>query len=79
MIARCNAASQFLTPALIFKDVNKNQAFIDGLPPGSDVRVNRISSFISTLIKWFTELFAACLRLLLKITLLALGSYDRAS
>jgi hypothetical protein len=43
----------------MFMDVNRKEDFGDGLPPGSDVYVNRISSYISTelYIKWFTENF----------------------
>jgi hypothetical protein len=48
-----------LLPVLIFKDVNKTQEFADGLPPGSEVYMDRKSSYISTdsFVKWFIEHF----------------------
>ena len=48
-----------MSPVLIFKDVNKTQQFADGLPPGSEVYMNRKSSYISTepFVKWFLERF----------------------
>jgi len=56
-MAFCNAAGQFLLTVLISKDVSKKQEFGDGLPPGSDVYMNRKSSYISTgfIIKCFRE------------------------
>jgi hypothetical protein len=39
--ACCNAADQLLLLVLIFKDIYKKQEFDDGLPPGSDVNMNR--------------------------------------
>ena len=57
VIACCNAAGQFLLTVLISKDVSKKQEFGYGLSPGSDVHMNRKSSYISTglFIKWFRE------------------------
>ena len=59
ILACCNAAGQFMPPILIFKGVNKKQELADGLPPGSDVYMNKKSSYISTelFFRWFTEHF----------------------
>jgi hypothetical protein len=48
VIARCNAAIQFLPSLLICKGVNKKQEFGDGLYPGSYMYMNRKSTCIST-------------------------------
>jgi hypothetical protein len=48
VIVCSNVAGQFLPPALIFKVLNKKQEFRDGLPPWSDLYVNRKSSGVST-------------------------------
>ena len=44
---------------IIFNDVNIKQQFGDGLPPRSDVYVNRKSSYLSTdlFITWITQRF----------------------
>jgi hypothetical protein len=57
VIACCKAAGQFLLTVLISKDVSKKQEFGDGLPPGSDVYMNRKSSCIrlGLFMKWFRE------------------------
>lgn len=59
VIGCCNAAGQFLPPVLIFKGVNRKPELADGLPPGSDVYMNKKSSYISTDLfhRWFTEHF----------------------
>jgi hypothetical protein len=56
VIACSNAAGEFLPSVLIFKDVNKEQEFGDGLPSGSCVYMkgNRRTDFFT---KWFTELY----------------------
>jgi hypothetical protein len=41
VIACSDAADQFLSLVIIFKDVKKKQEFDDGLPPGSNVNTNR--------------------------------------
>jgi hypothetical protein len=48
VITCCNAASQFLPPVIIVKDVDKNQEFSDGLPQGSIVYMKRKSSYFGT-------------------------------
>ena len=48
VIACCNPASQFLPDVIIFKSIYKKQEFTDGLTPGSDMYMNRRSSYIST-------------------------------
>jgi hypothetical protein len=52
-------AAVILSPALLFKYVNNNQEFGDGLPPWSDAYMNRKSSYVNTdlFFKWFTESF----------------------
>jgi len=48
VIARRNAARQFLPPVLIFREINKKEEFHDALPPGSDVYMNWKLSYIGT-------------------------------
>jgi hypothetical protein len=47
VIARCNAAGQFLPLVLIFKDVNKKEEFGGGLRQTLDVYMNRKSSTLT--------------------------------
>jgi len=55
----CNTVGQFMSPVLTFKYVYERQEFGDTLSPGSDVYMNRKSSYISTnlFIKWITQHF----------------------
>jgi hypothetical protein len=48
-----------MSPVIIFKYVYETQESGDALPPGSDVHMNRKSSYISTelFIKWITQHF----------------------
>ena len=48
-----------MSPVLIFQYVYETQEFGDVLPPGSDVHMNRKSSYISMdlFIKWITQHF----------------------
>jgi hypothetical protein len=48
VIARRNAAGQFLSLVVIIKDVNKKHHFGDGLSSGSDVYMKHKSSYISS-------------------------------
>jgi hypothetical protein len=59
LIACCNAAGYFLPPVVIMKGVNRKSEFSDGLPPGSEVYMNKKSAYITTelFIKWFKEHF----------------------
>ena len=55
----CNAAGQFISPVLTFKYVYETHESGDALPPGSDVHMNRKSSYISTklFIMWIKQHF----------------------
>lgn len=46
-------------PVLVLKGVRKNMAVLDGMPPGSDLYMNKKSSFINTelFMKWLREVF----------------------
>jgi hypothetical protein len=55
----CNAALQFMSTVSIFTYVHVTQEFDDSLPPGSDVHLNRKSSYTSTdlFVEWITQCF----------------------
>ncbi|XP_055907702.1 uncharacterized protein LOC129942684 [Eupeodes corollae] len=59
VVACCNAEGNFLPPVLIMKGVNRKAEFMDGLPSGSDVYMNKKSSYINTelLFRWLKEHF----------------------
>lgn len=59
VIACINAEGVALPPALIFKGVRENSALSVGLPPGSQIYMNRKSSYISADIfcRWMKEHF----------------------
>lgn len=56
VIACCNAVGNFLPPVVIIKGVNKKPEFQDGLPPGSEVYMNKKSAYVNA------ELFHRWLR-----------------
>jgi len=55
----CNAALQFISTVSIFTYVHVTQEFGDSLHPGSDVHMNRKSSYTSTdlFVEWITQYF----------------------
>ncbi|KAK9744496.1 hypothetical protein QE152_g7691 [Popillia japonica] len=57
--AYCNAEGSFLPPLLILKGTYKKLEFMNGLPPRSDIFMNKKSSYITTelFMKWFKEVF----------------------
>ncbi|XP_022829248.1 uncharacterized protein LOC111358362 [Spodoptera litura] len=57
VIACCNAVGNFLPPVVIIKGVNKKPEFQDGLPPGSEVYMNRKSAYVNAELfhKWLKE------------------------
>ncbi|XP_069357516.1 uncharacterized protein [Maniola hyperantus] len=59
VIACCNAQGNFLPPVLIYKGTYSKPQFSEGLPPGSQVFMNKKSSYINTdlFMKWFEEIF----------------------
>lgn len=60
LIACANAEGTFLPATLILKGVRKNVRIIEGMPTGSEVYMNKQSSFINADIyfKWIKEIFA---------------------
>ncbi|XP_031329206.1 uncharacterized protein LOC116160204 [Photinus pyralis] len=60
IIACANAEGTFLPPVLILKGVRKNQAILQGMPTGSDLYMNKKSSFINSelFLKWMKEVFS---------------------
>lgn len=59
LVACCSAEGRFLPPVLIMKGVNRKSEFSDGLPNGSDVYMNKKSSYINSelFVRWFKEHF----------------------
>ncbi|KAJ0180122.1 hypothetical protein K1T71_004713 [Dendrolimus kikuchii] len=59
IVACCNAAGNFLPPVVIIKGVNKKPEFQDGLPPGSEVYMNKKSAYINAELfqKWLIQHF----------------------
>lgn len=59
VIGCCSADGKYIPPVLIFKGVYKKPEFSDGLPPGSDVYMNKKSSYISTelFLQWLKTQF----------------------
>ncbi|XP_049884506.1 uncharacterized protein LOC126379735 [Pectinophora gossypiella] len=59
IIACCNAAGNFLSPVVIIKGVNKKPEFLDGLPHGSDVYMNKKSAYVNAELfqKWLVQHF----------------------
>lgn len=59
IIACMNAEGVYLPPVLIMKGVRKFANRIDGLPPASDIYMNKKSSYINAelFLKWFKEIF----------------------
>lgn len=59
VIACCNGLGNFLPPVLIYKGTYNKPQFSEGLPPGSQVYMNKKSSYINTdlFMKWFEEVF----------------------
>lgn len=59
LVACCSAEGRFLPPVLIMKGVNKKAEFSDGLPNGSEVYMNKKSSYINSelFLRWFKEQF----------------------
>ncbi|KAK9679602.1 DDE superfamily endonuclease [Popillia japonica] len=59
LVACCSAEGRFLPPVIIMKGVNKKSEFSDGLPNGSDVYMNKKSSYINSelFLRWFKEHF----------------------
>lgn len=59
VVACCNAEGNFSPPVLIMKGVNKKAEFVDGLPSGSEVYMNKKSSYINAelFFKWLKEHF----------------------
>lgn len=55
LVACCNAEGSFLPPVIIMKGVNKKAEFADGLPHGSEVYMNKKSSYINSelFMRWF--------------------------
>ncbi|KAI4466544.1 hypothetical protein MML48_2g00008645 [Holotrichia oblita] len=47
VVASCNAEGTFLPPYIIFKGVNKQQAWLDNLPPGASLEMRRESAYIN--------------------------------
>lgn len=60
VVACCNATGNFLPPVVIIKGVQKKDEFMDGLPSGSKVYMNRKSAYINTelFMTWLKEHFA---------------------
>lgn len=59
VIACCNAVGNFLPPTLIYKGAYNKPQFSEGLPPGSQVFMNKKSSYINAdlFMKWFEDVF----------------------
>lgn len=59
LVACCSAEGRFLPPVLIMKGVNRKPEFCDGLPNGSNVYMNKKSSYINSelFLRWFKEHF----------------------
>lgn len=59
VIGCCNAIGNFLPPVIIIKGVNKKSDFEEGLPPGSQIFMNRKLAYINSELfhKWLTEHF----------------------
>ncbi|XP_026323303.1 uncharacterized protein LOC113232741 [Hyposmocoma kahamanoa] len=59
VIACCNAQGNFIPPVLIYKGTYSKPQFSEGLPPGSQVFMNKKSSYINSdlFMKWFEEVF----------------------
>lgn len=59
VIACCNAQGNFIPPVLIYKGAYSKPQFAEGLPPGSQVFMNKKSSYINSdlFLKWFNEVF----------------------
>ncbi|KAJ0172499.1 hypothetical protein K1T71_011638 [Dendrolimus kikuchii] len=59
VVACCKAIGNFLPPVPIIKGVNKKPEFEEGLPPGSQVYMQKKSAYITSdlFYKWLTEHF----------------------
>lgn len=59
VIACCNAQGNFMPPVLIYKGTYSKPQFSEGLPPGSQIFMNKKSSYINSelFMKWFEEIF----------------------
>lgn len=59
VVSCCNAQGNFLPPTLIYKGTYSKPQFSEGLPPGSQVFMNKKSSYINSelFMKWFEEVF----------------------
>nr|XP_023016380.1 tigger transposable element-derived protein 6-like [Leptinotarsa decemlineata] len=59
VIACCNAAGNFLSPVVIIKGVIRKPEFQDGLPPGSDVYMNKKYAYVNAELfqKWLMHHF----------------------
>ncbi|KAB0804910.1 hypothetical protein PPYR_01880 [Photinus pyralis] len=59
LIACNNGEGVFMPPVLILKGTRKNPDFMEGLPTGSEIYMNKKSSYITSelFMKWLTEHF----------------------